>query len=578
MNSFQRLSHGLTFRSFLMVMLLMLFIGLLVLASGFLMFFTSALDEYRSNTCTYAAAEATALNQDEMKKKTKQIIDIYDSLPKEVQDDDEAPGYKKNFVPAMDTSFRDLQSTLRLMQNGMGLKNAFIVALDEKTNRMIYLIDADPRPASFCFPGTWDEYSPEEIRVLAHGGNTSWIEKRLGLNDDYQATITNLSRFGLRCTGGHTLYTTDKYTVVLCLDEKLNHLMEVSMEFMKRFLILLIFAIAIGSLIAIRSMRKQVTRPLGRLATAARNYTKDKMEGVATPDRFSKLEIRTGDEIEELGLAMKDMEHSLIEYEEHLQKITAERERIQAELDLATRIQKDMLPSIFPPFPERDDFDIYASMDPAKEVGGDFYDFFLIDDDHLGFMIADVSGKGIPAALFMMVSKTILDNLMMTGLSPAKVLQYANDSICANNKEEMFVTVWLAVLEVSTGKVVAANAGHEKPVKIHADGQVELINDKHGFVVGGMEGIPYREYEIQLDPGDKLFVYTDGVAEATASDKELFGVDRTLEAIRRDPGTNAKGILKNVRAAVDEFVGEAEQFDDLTMLCLDYFKRSGSKE
>ena len=244
--------------------------------------------------------------------------------------------------------------------------------------------------------------------------------------------------------------------------------------------------------------------------------------------------------------------------------------RIESELNLASAIQADMLPNIFPPFPGRSEFDLYASMNPAKEVGGDFYDFFLVDDDHLCMVMADVSGKGVPAALFMMASKIILANNAMMGKSPAQILTDTNAAICSNNREEMFVTVWLGILEISTGKLTAANAGHEYPVLKHGNGQFELYKDKHGFVIGGMDGVKYQEYELTLEPGSKLFLYTDGVPEATDAQTNLFGADRMLEALNKDPAAPPEQVLKNVRASVDEFVKDAEQFDDLTMLCLEY--------
>ncbi len=229
-----------------------------------------------------------------------------------------------------------------------------------------------------------------------------------------------------------------------------------------------------------------------------------------------------------------------------------------------------MLPNIFPPFPERREFDIYATMDPAKEVGGDFYDFFLVDDDHLGLVIADVSGKGVPAALFMMASKIILANNAKMGKSPAQVLTDVNAAICANNREQMFVTVWMGLLEISTGSLTAANAGHEYPAVKQADGSFELLKDPHGFVVGGMEDAQYKEYELQLEPGAKLFVYTDGVPEATNAENELFGTDRMVTALNENASAEPKELLKSMRKAVDGFVKEAEQFDDLTMLCVEY--------
>ncbi len=248
----------------------------------------------------------------------------------------------------------------------------------------------------------------------------------------------------------------------------------------------------------------------------------------------------------------------------------AEKERISNELSLAARIQTDMLPNEFPAFPDRTDFDIYATMNPAKEVGGDFYDFFLVDDDHLCMVMADVSGKGVPAALFMMASKIILANNAMMRKSPAKILTDTNAAICAHNREEMFVTVWLGILELSTGKLTAANAGHEYPVLKQPDGKFELIKDRHGLVIGGMEGVKYREYELQIRPGAKLFQYTDGVPEATDAGNSLFGTERMLAALNKEPDAAPEKILENVRTAVDGFVKEAEQFDDLTMLCIEY--------
>ena len=244
--------------------------------------------------------------------------------------------------------------------------------------------------------------------------------------------------------------------------------------------------------------------------------------------------------------------------------------RIETELDLATRIQAAMLPSVFPPFPDRTEMEIYALMDPAKEVGGDFYDFFLIDENRLGLVMADVSGKGVPAALFMMASKILVKNYAMTGMSPNQVLTKVNDQICANNQEQMFVTVWLGILDLTTGRLTATNAGHEYPVFKQPGGDFTLFKDKHSFAVGGMEGIRYKEYEVQLEPGSRLFVYTDGVPEATDAQNQLFGVERMLNALNEAPDAPVETILQNVRRAVDEFVGDAEQFDDLTMMCVTY--------
>ena len=247
---------------------------------------------------------------------------------------------------------------------------------------------------------------------------------------------------------------------------------------------------------------------------------------------------------------------------------SAARQRIETELNVATQIQADMLPRIFPAFPERPEFDIYASMTPAKEVGGDFYDFFLMDDDHLALVIADVSGKGVPAALFMVIAKTLLKNAAQTGLSPRAVLEKVNNQLCENNEAEMFVTVWLGVYEISTGKLTAANAGHEYPAVQRADGAFELYKDRHGFVLAGMENARYREYELELGLGDTLFVYTDGVAEATDGANTLYGTDRMLDALNRSRDRTPEELLRDMKADIDRFVGGAPQFDDITMLAI----------
>ena len=251
-----------------------------------------------------------------------------------------------------------------------------------------------------------------------------------------------------------------------------------------------------------------------------------------------------------------------------LLKTRAKVEATESELRVATDIQTGSLPT---DFPDRPEFEIYASMDPAKEVGGDFYDFFMIDDDHLAIVIADVSGKGVPAALFMMSSKIYINDHAMIGGTPAEILERVNKLVCANNKAHMFVTVWLGILEISTGKLTTASAGHEYPM-ININGKYEMLKDKHGLAIGAMDIAKYKNTEIQLKKGDSIFVYTDGVAEATDANNELFGTDRTVEALNAIPkGASQKEVLAGVRVAVDAFVKEAPQFDDLTMVGLKYF-------
>ena len=307
--------------------------------------------------------------------------------------------------------------------------------------------------------------------------------------------------------------------------------------------------------------------PLKKVQESIHLYKQTK-DGAATRSSLSK--IHKINEIGQLSEDVAELSTEIDDYVGRIETITKEKERIGTELSMARRIQGSMLPSVFPPFPERVEFELYASIDPAREVGGDFYDFYLVDDDHLCLTIADVSGKGVPAALFMMISKILLQSYAKIGISPAEILQRTNETICSNNEEEMFVTVWLGILEISTGRLVTANAGHEYPALRKAGGDYELVNDKHGLVIGAMTGCRYKETELTLEPGDSIFVYTDGVPEATDSNNAMFGTDAMLNTLNRTPEATPEQMLIGMREAVDAFVKEAEQFDDLTMLCLKY--------
>ena len=242
--------------------------------------------------------------------------------------------------------------------------------------------------------------------------------------------------------------------------------------------------------------------------------------------------------------------------------------RLDKDLEIAKKIQHSALPSVFPPYPNRKDFGIFATMDAAKEVGGDFYDFYLLDENHLAFVVADVSGKGIPGAMFMMTSKTLIKSHAESGLAVNDVFTQVNAQLCQNNEAGMFVTAWMGILDLETGLIRYANAGHNPPVVRHRDGSWEYLKGKANFVLAGMEGVRYKEQELQLQPGDEIYLYTDGVTEAHDVDKKLFGEDRLLVSLNETAGMTVEEICRKVKADVDAFQGEAEQFDDITMLCV----------
>ena len=312
-------------------------------------------------------------------------------------------------------------------------------------------------------------------------------------------------------------------------------------------------------------LSKKIVKPLNSMAARITELGGDDL-AFRMEDKY-----RTGDEIQVLAENFEALSLKTLNYIDEITRITAEKERIGAELNVATQIQADMLPRIFPPFPDRKEFDLFASMNPAKEVGGDFYDYYLVDDDHIALIMADVSGKGVPAALFMVITKTLLKNRAQMGGSVSEILAEVNNQLCEGNEAEMFVTVWMAIIEISTGKGVAANAGHEHPAIRHKDGKFELVEYRHSPALAVMDGIPFRQHEFELAPGDTIFVYTDGVAEATDAHNELFGNERMLKSLNREPDAEPKKVLENVMDSIEDFVEDAPQFDDITMLCFKYY-------
>ena len=259
-------------------------------------------------------------------------------------------------------------------------------------------------------------------------------------------------------------------------------------------------------------------------------------------------------------------------------RIRKEKLRISAELDVAKRIQNDMLPDQFPPFPDRKEFSLFASMTPAKEVGGDFFDFFLIDDSHLGLVIGDVSGKGVPASLFMTVSMVLIRDHAMQTPSPAKALRAVNEIICSRNEENMFVTVWLGILDLKTGELIASSAGHEYPILKEPDGSFHVFKDRHGMPIGAFDAAVYREYSLSLAPETALLVYTDGLPEAINRKNEQFGLDRALDTLNNVPSLEPELLIETVHKAVDSFAGNVPQFDDLTMLSLVWHGSENSEQ
>ena len=349
-------------------------------------------------------------------------------------------------------------------------------------------------------------------------------------------------------------------TALLCIQRPIHELETAIIRFMLHIVVIVLIMGALASHLAARSLAKWVFIPIKRVSDEASRFARENTKGEELGD-VSRFE-----EIDTLSRSIDKMETDMVNYIENLTAYTAERERIGMELSFAKNIQHSSLPAKFPAFPDRTDFDIYAYMKPAREVGGDFYNFRLLDDDHLAMWIGDVSDKGVPAALFMMAINIVINNRASMGGTPAEIMAFVNNNICEHNEANLFVTIWLGILEISTGRLTFVNAGHEEPALYRKGGSFELYKTKHNVAVGVFPDIEYTNYDIHLGRGDKLFVYTDGVPEATDMFDKLYTTGRMLEALNKYRDGSPQEILEGMNKSVKEFVGDRPQFDDLTML------------
>lgn len=359
---------------------------------------------------------------------------------------------------------------------------------------------------------------------------------------------------------------------VLAVDVSIKEMVDVLTRYIQSIAAAGIIIAVIFFIALYRWIRRRVVVPIQKLDDAANDFVKKSHESLLPSElEFTDPEIHSGDEIQTLSDSLITLSNDLKSYMNTLLRETKEKERIESELSIATEIQASMLPCIFPPFPNVSEFDIYASMSPAKEVGGDFYDFFMIDENHLAVVMADVSGKGVPAALFMVIGKTLIKDYSNFGGSLGEVFTKVNDLLCESNKEELFITAFEGVIDLRTGEMEFVNAGHEKPIVYHKDKDSwEVYQIRAGFVLAGLEGIQYQSGTMNLKKGDRLLLYTDGIPEAVNPLKEQYGMDRLVQILQENKTTELDQMLKNIRADVDKFADGAEQFDDITMLCMEF--------
>ena len=437
----------------------------------------------------------------------------------------------------------------------------YLAMFDEKNSRVVYIID--PEIDKSLPPGEWEPVDREEVRRFLHPDG-----------DGPLYYINHSEKYGWICTAGAPVIDENGNTAAFVFgDVRIGTIIRDIVYYAIQITIALLIMAIIISILIVRRIRRTIVDPINMIASAAEGYAKEKKTGNSSANNFSSLDINTGDEIENLSHVMADMESDISDYMEDLTEMTAKEERVKAELSMASKIQASSLPDPKSAIADSERFSLYADMKPAKTVGGDFYDFFMTDDDHLAFVIADVSDKGVPAALFMMSAKNLINYRAREGGTPAQILSSVNAQLCRNNGSRMFVTVWLGILDTTCGRLLYANAGHE-PIAISHEGEgFEFVTGAKKPAVGIISGIDYTDQELMLMPQDKVFLYTDGITEAADDKGAFFGSDRLIDALNTSDGSPAD-VINSVGDSITSFVKDAEQFDDMTMLCL-LFKSKG---
>ena len=491
-------------------------------------YYRLAIEEYNDDTYSYLRAASDFIDGDRIEGylRTRQTDEYYDTVLKYL------------------TSLRD--------ETDMKLFYVFV----PDGNDFVYVWQTDPDPYSWL--GKHEAYIKGDREAIAETFRKDPAQKIRFYDDPV---------YGKFICGFYPVFdSTGEPVALVGLDLSTEDVAMNIFKFVSTICLIILIGTMITGQLYYVSMSHQIVRPIYQLNGAIKSILSD-ITNNATPE----FDVHTGDELEELSDSFILMHKDIRHYIEENAAISAEKGRIDAELSLAAKIQESLLPKNFEELNERNDFAIYATMDPAKEVGGDFYDFFMLDDTHLAITMADVSGKGVPAAILAVITMIIIRNNARLRLPTDEVLERTNESICSHNDENMFVTVWFGVLNLETGVVTATNAGHEYPIIRGADGLFAAFDDgRHGLAIGSIDAAKYSEYEFTMAEGDALFLYTDGVPEATDSGDNMFGVDRTVEALNREPKASMEKLLANVNDAVQEFVADAEQFDDMTMLCVEY--------
>lgn len=498
--------------------------------------FTSVLEQqYNDSAYEIAETAGSYLNPDKFEEylSTGQTDEEYDEIRKRLDELVEATNVTFIYVAKVDTS-------------------------DYKTLTYIYdsvnsQTEYERYPLGYTAQGVEDKYVNDVRNIITKGERAK----------EYLYSYSEES--GAHTTAGIAVQDSKGNVVaILGVEKAMTRLERARNTYVKDVMLGTLVAMVLFLIVYTIFLHREILAPILAVTNEAARFAKSNRPSDAL------LSIKRGDEIGVLAKAISKMEADIDDYIINLTNATAERERIGTELSVATKIQADMLPCIFPAFPEREEFDVYATMNPAKEVGGDFYDYFMVDERHFAIVMADVSGKGVPAALFMVIGKTLIKDHTQPGRDLGEVFTEVNELLCESNSEGLFITAFEGVLDLVTGEFRFVNAGHEIPFICKKGGGFEPYKIPAGFVLAGMEGMRYKCGSMQLEPGDKIFQYTDGVTEAANKKNELYGRKRLEGILCRNSEKHPEELLAAVKEDIDKFVGQAPQFDDITMLCIEY--------
>ena len=457
-----------------------------------------------------------------------------------------------------DAEYFIIYEALKEVRIALDMTYLYVMAYDYVLNAPVYIFDIfiegdDPAMIGELGQSMSDSESAAFTAAAQAYSEGTILEK----------TVVSITEFGWLASAYIPIFASDgSVTAVMGADISMNRIInDIILQTLQ--VMLLTIAIVVIFLFILRYIAgKQILQPVMQLSKHMNGF--DPKEG-----KLRQIVIAaSSEEFQSISESYNRMIGDIKFYMENLAIVTADRERIATELDVATEIQTSMLPSTFPAFPERSEFDIFAAMYPAREVGGDFYDFFLINDNTLAVVMADVSDKGIPAALFMVIAKTLIKNTSKEGKSPKEVFETVNKLLCENNDTGMFVTAFMGYLDIPSGRFTHVNAGHNPPL-IKRAGAFEYMTVDSGLMLALMEDAPYVQEETKLEAGDMLFLYTDGVTEAMNTEKKLFTAERLSKKLNLYPGCNCGEIITKIKDEIDVFSDGREQADDITMLTLE---------